>query len=328
MKPFRKLSEARARRRESGGNRLLEATRRTRTAAQTQSRADRKRRREERIRAAVRKRGGRQAKIENRVRAIRGWVWRHVRPAFVLANRGLAKIAPYVSRGVMEAFRIPLAGIALLLDFTLAGIQSAKRRLGPLLAGVSAFVERTVTPINTAMAVGIGAAIALGAAQFLDYSGIAVGDPLYQGEEANVAPVPLTDVEKLGSAHAYVMLPLAVVAIVLIVLTRRGRWKLGRAVALIGLIGIAVTLLIDRPQALDAGPLADAYAGSEAKLLDGYYAQLIASIALLVMGPALGMQVKRESGSGGGERRRDGVGRRLRRKTKFMGAAHRREASA
>src|SRR5205085_7001847 len=154
MKPFRKLSEARARRRKSGENRLLEATRRTRTAAQTQSRADRKRRRQDRIRVAVRKRAGRQEKIENRVRAIRGRVWRHVRPALVLGDRGLAKVAPYASRGLMEAFRIPLAGIALLLDFTLAAIQSAKRRLGPLLAGVTAFVERTVTPINTAMAVG------------------------------------------------------------------------------------------------------------------------------------------------------------------------------
>jgi hypothetical protein len=267
--------------------------------------------------------------LGKRVRAIRAAVWRRLRPAFALGHRGLATIAPYVSRGLMAAVRIPLTGIAMLLDFSLETMRSGKRRLGPLLASMAGLVERTVTPINTAMAVALGAAIALGGSQFLDYTGTAVGDPLYQGEEANVAPVPLTDVEKLGSAHAYAMLPLALAAIVLIVLTRRGRWRLGLTVGVIGAIGVAVTLLIDRPQALDAGPLADAYAGSEAKLLDGYYAQLVASMALLLFGPLLGTQVRREPGSGGGEPRLDRVRRRrLGRKAKFMGAAHRREASA
>jgi hypothetical protein len=327
MKPFRKLRDARARRREGQRNRLEEATHRARLEARTLIRERRPGTREEKIRAAVRKRAERMERFERRVRSGRQATGRRVRPAVDVGHRGVSRIAPFVSRGLMTAVRIPVAAVATLLDFTLESARSARRRLGPVLAGLGELIQRHVTPANTLMAVGLGFAVALAVSQFVDYKGIAVGEPLYQGDAANVAPVPLTEVKQTGSAHYYALLPLALAAMVMIVLTRRGRWRFGRLVGLIGAIGIAVTLLIDRPEALDAGPLADAYAGSEAKLLDGYYAQLVASIGLLLSGPLLGAQVRRDAGTDRGERRRDREQRRLRGKHKFVGSTHRREAS-
>lgn len=264
-------------------------------------------------------------RLGRRLRAGGSTAVRLLRPIFAAVHRGLAWVAPHISRALLTAVRLPAIAIAAMLDFSVELVGSTRRRLGPVLTRASELVQRYVTPVNTVMVVGIGAAIALAASQFLDYTGIAVGEPLYQGDAANVAPVPLTDVEKTGSAHLYAMVPVALAAIVLIVLTRRGRWRLGRAVALIGLAGIAVTLLIDRPHALDPGPLADAYADSEAKLLDGYWAQMVASIGLVVFGLGLGAQVRREAGEDPGEGRSDRAWRRLRGRNKFVGAAHRRE---
>lgn len=328
MKPLRKLSEARSRRRRDRRNRLEESTEKARAEATSRHKAERRRRRDERIRAAVRRRAERQARLERRVANAVKAGGRRLRPAVTLGNRGLAKIAPHTSRGLLAAVRLPAAAIATLLDLFLELVRTSRRRLGPVLAGVAEWVQQHVTPVNTVTAIGIGAAVALAASQFLDYTGIAVGEPLYQDDAANVAPVPLTELEKTGSAHYYAMVPLAVAAVALIVATRRGRWRMGRLVALIGLIGIAVTLLIDRPEALDPGPLADAYAGSEAKLLDGYWAQLFASAALVLFGPLLGEQVRRESGGDRSARRRERSRRRERRKSGFVGAARRREARA
>ena len=327
MKPFQKLKDARARRREGPQNRLEESAKRARLEARALVKERRPGNRDERIRAAVRKRAERMERLEQRARAGRQATGRRLRPAVDVGHRGVSRIAPFVARALMAAVRLPVAAVATLLDFTLETARSARRRLGPVLAGLGELVQRHVTPANTLAFVAIGFAVALGVSQFIDYSGIAVGEPLYQGDAANVAPVPLTDVEQTGSAHYYALLPVAVLAIVMIVLTRRGRWRFGRLVGLIGAIGIAVTLLIDRPEALDAGPLADAYAGSEAKLLDGYYAQLVASIGLLVFGPLLGAQVRRDAGADRGDRRRDRQRRRLPGRNKFVGSTRRREAS-
>lgn len=295
--------------------------------AKAKHRAERREHREERIRAAVRRRAERQARLEKRVSAGGRAAARFLGPIVVLGHRGLSKLAPYTSRALLAAVRLPAAAIASLLDFFIEFVRSARRRLGPILAGIGAWVQKNVTPVNTVATMGLGCAVALGVAQFIDYTGIAVGEPLYQDDAANVAPVPLTELEKTGSAHYYALLPLALAAGVLIVLTRLGRWRLGRVVALLGAIGLAVTLLIDRPQALDAGPLADAYAGSEAKLLDGYWAQLVASAGLILFGPLLGEQVRRDASGDRDTRRRERARRRPGGKSKFVGSTQRREAS-
>ena len=81
---------------------------------------------------------------------------------------------------------------------------------------------RTVTPVRTLAFVCAGASVALAASQFVDYRGVAVGAPAYEGEIGTVAPAPLTGLETAGSAHAYALVPLAAIALLLAVATARG----------------------------------------------------------------------------------------------------------
>ena len=66
----------------------------------------------------------------------------------------------------------------------------------------------------------------------------------------------------------------------------RGRWQFGRLVALLGLIAIAIVVIVDVPAGVDQGEQAIAYAGVEAQLVEGFYAQL-ASAAVIVAGGLL-----------------------------------------
>ncbi|MBA3539139.1 MAG: serine/threonine protein kinase, partial [Deltaproteobacteria bacterium] len=68
----------------------------------------------------------------------------------------------------------------------------------------------------------------------------------------------------------------AVIALAALAFAARGRWQLGRVVSLLGLLAIAVSLLVDMPTGLDEGKQAIAYAGVEAKLIEGFYAQFCA----------------------------------------------------
>ena len=146
--------------------------------------------------------------------------------------------------------------------------------------------ERAVTPPRAVAAVILGAAIVLGISQFVDYRGVRIGAQLYEGVEA-VAPAPQTDREPAGSAHAYLLLPVAALAILAGGLALRGRWQLGRAVSLLGLIGVAVTLLVDRPAGLAEGIASRNFEGAEAVLIEGFWVQLAASGVLVVAGALL-----------------------------------------
>ncbi len=115
----------------------------------------------------------------------------------------------------------------------------------------------------------------------------------------------------LGSAHLYVLLPLAGLALALVWLTARGRWRLGRAVAAVGLAGLVVTLAIDLPQGLDTGRAGSDYLGTEARLIEGFWSQLAASAALLAFGPLLGAYARR-AGDGFEPAPRSPAGRRRR----------------
>ncbi len=57
-----------------------------------------------------------------------------------------------------------------------------------------------------------------------------------------------------GAAHSYLLVPLALLAAVLgLAAVSRRRRRLGRVVFALGLAGIAVVLLVDLPNGLDAG---------------------------------------------------------------------------
>ena len=141
--------------------------------------------------------------------------------------------------------------------------------------------ERVVTPSRAVAAVVLSAAVLLGVSQFVDYRGVGIGVPLYEGIEA-VAPPPQTDRQPAGSAHSYILLPVAVLALGAMAFALRGRWQLGRAISLLGVVGIVVSLLIDIPAGLDEGEAALGFEGAEAMLVEGFW------VAARVLGRARG----------------------------------------
>ena len=148
------------------------------------------------------------------------------------------------------------------------------RRVGAVAGAIGAFLARVVTPVNAVAVVAAAAAIGLAVSQFFDYRGLAIDSTQYGGELGGVVSAPITELETAGSAHLFALVPLAVAALVLIALTALGRWRLGRAVALLGVVGIAVTLLIDLPQGLEEGRTGISYLGTEPQLLEGFWAQI------------------------------------------------------
>lgn len=130
------------------------------------------------------------------------------------------------------------------------------------------------------------ASVLLAASQFADYRGITVGGAAYEGID-ELAPPPEVDRAPAGSAHAYLLLPAAAVALGALGLALRGRWRLGRAIAALGAATIAVSLAVDLPEGLEVGAAARDFEGAEAHLLGAFYAQLAAGVALLVGGALL-----------------------------------------
>jgi hypothetical protein len=157
----------------------------------------------------------------------------------------------------------------------------------------------------------VAAAVGLGVAQFFDYHGVAVDAPDYAGEIGAIAPVPITDRQTAGSAHLWVLLPIAALAALLMVAAYRGRPRLAGGVAICGLIGLAVALAIDLPQGLEVGRPGLAFTGTEAKLLEGFWAEVASSAVLILCGGLLAHysrgvtgERRRRRGSPGGATRR------------------------
>ncbi|MGH2961507.1 MAG: hypothetical protein ACRDL3_04840, partial [Solirubrobacterales bacterium] len=193
-------------------------------------------------------------------------------------GRGALAAAEWIGRQELRVGRLVSRPVRAVVGGTRAAIRAG---------------ERAITPRRAVGVVVLCAAILLGVSQFVDYRGVGIGVPLYEDVEA-VAPAPQTDRQTAGSAHSYVLLPVAALAIVALAFALRGRWQLGRAVALLGAVGVAITLLIDRPKGLDEGPSALAFEGADAILVEGFWVQLAASVVLVVAGLLLGRYVRAE----------------------------------
>jgi hypothetical protein len=195
--------------------------------------------------------------------------------------------------GVGRLLAWPLAWLlrfAGLVERVLKAVAAALVRLG---RGALALGERHATPERVVVLVTIGAAACLVVSQFTAYRGVEVGQPQYAGV-SSIAPPPQTDRIDAGAAHAYVLVPLAVIAVAIAVYALfSGRWRLGRLVSLIGVAGIAISLAIDLPKGLDAGTAGIAFEGAKATLTDGFYAQLAASAVLVLCGLVLSMNLRR-----------------------------------
>jgi hypothetical protein len=160
-----------------------------------------------------------------------------------------------------------------------------------LLWGFVDLTGRLFGPERTVAAVAAAAAVLLGASQFANGSGVRAGAPDYSQVSA-VAPAPLVSTAKVGSAHLWLLLPAAAIALGAAYLARGGRWRVARIVSLVGVAGIAVALAVDLPKGLDEGEAGVEFSGAKATMLGGFYVELAASVILVICGVLLARYLK------------------------------------
>ena len=207
-----------------------------------------------------------------------------LRPAGTAALAALAAVAPYVSRALWLLVAAPVALVARVLDLYLAAVR--------LLREWWARAAPEITPARVVAAVAAVVAVTLIVSQFMDYRGIAIGKPGYEGRVGTVAPAPQRDLETAGSAHLYLLVPVGLAALALIGMALRGDWRLGRAVAGLGALGILVSVLIDLPKGLDEGTASTAYYGAEAQLTAGFWIQILSCGVLVLCGLLLSAHLR------------------------------------
>ena len=234
---------------------------------------------------------------------------RKLRPVFTPVGRFFSWIAPLITGALMFVLKLFAALIALLAELGAVAASWIAERTRGIASAVARWTEDNVTPRSTVAFVGIVAAVGLGVSQFFDYHGVAVDAPNYAGEVGTKAPAPLVGTETAGSAHLWVLIPVAVAAVVLIIGAYRGDRRLAGAVALCGLLGLAVAIAIDLPQGLDAGRAGLAFSGADAVLLQGFWAEASCSAILMLCGGLLavysrGVTPVRRGGSRRAARRR------------------------
>ena len=203
--------------------------------------------------------------------------------------RFAAWIAPFVTGALMFAIKLFAAMIALIAELGAVAAAWIAGRTRALAGATARGARRHVTPSATVVFVGSPPPSGLGVSQFFDYHGVAVDAPNYAGEVGSTAPAPIVGAETAGSAHLWVLIPVAVAALVLIIGASRGERRLAGGVAICGLLGLAVALAIDLPQGLDAGRPGLAFSGSEAVLLQGFWAEVACSGVLILCGGLLAL---------------------------------------
>jgi hypothetical protein len=210
------------------------------------------------------------------------------------ANRGLERVHPVLVRGAHRSRALGRRGAAIAgprlrpvgVRFFrgVAAGERLLRRTGAAAVRGATRASGAITPRRAIGAVTVAAGACLVASQFLDYRAVEIGRPAYAGL-ASVAHPPTVAVRTAGDAHAYLLVPLGLAAILLGVLAAvRDRRRLGLGVAALGLVGVAVILLVDLPSGLDAGAQASRFSGAEAVLEDGFYAELAAAAGLILAG--------------------------------------------
>ncbi len=151
-------------------------------------------------------------------------------------------------------------------------------------ATVYRLAKQHLTPARGVAAVAVVALIALGVSQWLDYRSISVGTNAYSDEVDLIASAPDIDVQRAGTAHAWVMVPLAAAGLAALALALTGRPWAGRGLVLVGIGAIAISLLVDAPKGLDEGQAAVVYDGAAARLLEGFWLQVAAGVSLIACG--------------------------------------------
>ena len=209
------------------------------------------------------------------------------------AARRLEAVRPPLARRLRQARLVSMRlakstwkRLRPLLALLLRGFSRAERwllRVRDATIRTATRASAVVTPRRAVAGVVIASAACLIAAQFVDYRSVEVGQPGYAGLVA--ASPPTVAGRTAGEAHAYVLIPVALLAAIVAALTMRsGRRGLGRIVIALGMLSVAVILLVDLPAGLDAGAQTSRFAGATAVLEDGFYAELAAAAGLLIGG--------------------------------------------
>jgi hypothetical protein len=209
-------------------------------------------------------------------------------------NRGLERAYPTVravrrrsERAGRQAWAWLWPRLRPLLGFLFGAVAALERwvRLAcRMLARAATAASTVITPRRAAAALLIVAGACLVASQFIDYRAVEIGQPGYAGL-GGVAAVPTVEERTAGDAHAYLLVPVGILAMALGALAlRREAKRLGLLVAALGLLSLAVILLVDLPQGLDEGAQTSRFAGASAVLEDGFFAELAAAGGMVLAG--------------------------------------------
>ncbi len=217
------------------------------------------------------------------------WTRRVDRTAAKGLEQARPRLARWAARWRKAAVRLGKAidkRLRPLAVWTLRGFSRGERLLRRGTAAAVRGATRLsalITPERAVCGVIVGAAICLIVSQFVSYRSVEIGQSAYAGLTA--ASPPTEGVKTAGEAHAYLLIPLALLAAIAGVLALRpGRRGLGRVVIGLGAVAIAVSLLVDMPAGLDAGVQSSRFSGATAVLDEGFYAQLAAAAGLVIGG--------------------------------------------
>lgn len=178
-----------------------------------------------------------------------------------------------------------LRPVAAFLLRRFAWLERRLLRASVLLRRVTVRASAVVTPERAICGAIIACAACLVASQFIVFRDVEIGQPGYAGLPASATP-PTVGAEAAGAAHAYLLVPVGALAaaLALVAALRPRRRGLGRVVALLGLLSLALVLLVDRSAGLDASAQAIRFSGATAVLQDGFYAELASAAGLVLCG--------------------------------------------
>jgi hypothetical protein len=200
-------------------------------------------------------------------------------PAIRRVGRSTRAAGVRLGRRLRPLSVLLLRGLALLERRLLGALARARR--------AATRASAVLTPQRAICLTILASAACLIASQFVEYRAVEIDQPGYAGLAA-VAP-PKVDARTAGEAHAYLLIPVALLAaaLALAALRNERRRGLGRIVFVLGLLSLAVALLIDLPAGLDAGAQTSRFAAATAVIYDGFYAQIAAACGLMLGGALL-----------------------------------------
>jgi hypothetical protein len=236
-----------------------------------------------------------------RVRGVGYETRRRLRPVIRPVAALFSAVAPYITRGLLFVIQLFAAVIAAVMAVGQFVVSRILGFLGVSGATLAHWARRNVTPRSTVAFVGASAAVLLGVSQFTDYHGVAVDAPNYAGPVGNVAQAPLTGTETAGSAHLWLLLPVAAIALICVLGAYRGSGRFAAGMVVCGILGVSVALAVDLPQGLKTGREGLAFYGAEAQLLSGFWVEIAASAILILCGCLLPLYSR---GYAGARRRR------------------------